>query len=120
MKILIVDDSKLIRDRLIESLSAIKNVEIAGEATNGMEALQIINNKTPDFIIMDIRMPEMNGIAVLEKMKEQAIKSKVCIFTNYPYLQYKQKCFEMGTEYFFDKNNDFQEVINLVTRLSDN
>jgi YesN/AraC family two-component response regulator len=120
MKILIVDDSKLIRDRLIESLLAIKDVEIAGEATNGIEALQIINNTTPDFIIMDIRMPEMNGITVLEKMKEQGSKSKVCIFTNYPHLQYKQKCFKMGTEYFFDKNNDFQELINLVTRLSDN
>jgi two-component system response regulator YesN len=120
MKILIVDDSKPIRDRLIEALSIIKDVKIAGEATNGIEGLQIIRDKDPDFIIMDIRMPEMNGIAFLEKMKEQENNCKVCVFTNYPYLQYKQKCLELGATYFFDKNRDFQEVINLVAKLSGN
>jgi YesN/AraC family two-component response regulator len=118
MKILIVDDSEMIRRRLMDSLSGIQNIEIIGEAGNGIEAMQQIENKTPDFIIMDIRMPEMNGIAVLEKLKEQRIKSKVCILTNYPYLQYRQKCLKEGADYFFDKNRDYQEVISLVNQLS--
>ena len=120
MKILIVDDSELIRERLIDSLKRLKNIEIAGEAKNGVEALQMIKDKTPDFVIMDIRMPEMNGITVLEKMNELGLKSIVCIFTNYPYLQYKQKCFKIGANFFFDKNINFQEVIDEVTKLSEN
>jgi DNA-binding NarL/FixJ family response regulator len=119
MKILIVDDSELLRDRLRDSLMAVKDVEIVGEATNGIEAMEIIKDKNPDFIILDIRMPEMNGITVLEKMKEQGSKSKICIFTNYPYSQYKQKCIEEGADYFFDKNQDFKEIINLIAELSD-
>jgi YesN/AraC family two-component response regulator len=120
MKILIVDDSDLLRNRLIGSLQELKNVEIIGEAANGIDAMQLINEKFPDLVIMDIRMPEMNGIEVLEKMNKQCITSKVCIFTNYPYLQYKKKCLEKGADYFFDKNYDFQEVIRVVKNLSEN
>jgi two-component system, response regulator YesN len=120
MKILIIDDSEMLRVRLRDSLQVIKNVEIVGEAKNGIEGLQMIKEKVPDFVILDIRMPEMNGITVLAKMKEQGLKSKVCVLTNYPYIQYKQKCIEGGANYFFDKNNNFQELINLVTKLSDN
>lgn len=120
MKILIVDDSDLLRNRLAESFKAIKNIEIIWEAKNGDEALQMMKDKTPDFIIMDIRMPGMQGITVLEILREQGNTSKVCIFTSYPYLLYKQKCMDKGAEYFFDKNLDFKKVINLVTKLSEN
>jgi DNA-binding NarL/FixJ family response regulator len=120
MKILIVDDSELLRDRLRDSLMTIKEVEIVGEATNGIEALKMIKEKNPDFVVLDIRMPGMSGITVMGKMKEQGSKSKICIFTNYPYSQYKQKCLAEGADYFFDKNQDFNEVINLVTKLSVN
>jgi DNA-binding NarL/FixJ family response regulator len=120
MKVLIVDDSELLRDRLRDSLKVINNVEIVWEATNGIDALQIVKDKNPDFVILDIRMPEMSGITVLEKMKEQGIKSKICIFTNYPYLQYKLKCLEAGADYFFDKNHDFTNLLDLVRKLSRN
>ncbi len=120
MKIGIVDDSVLLRDRLRESLLTIKGVEIVGEATNGIEALQMINDKNPDFIVLDIRMPEMNGISVLEKLKEQGTKCKICVFTNYPYMQYKKKCLESGADYFFDKNEDVSNILDIVTKLSVN
>ena len=95
-------------------------MEIIGEATNGVEALQIINEKTPDFVILDIRMPEMSGIAVLEKLKARGNKSTICIFTNHPYPQYKQKCLAEGANYFFYKSQDFDKVINLANKLSFN
>ena len=120
MRILIVDDSELLRDRLRDSLIAIKDIEIIGEATNGVEAMQIISEKCPDFVILDIRMPKMNGIAVLENLKAQGCKSTICIFTNYPYPQYKQKCLAEGADYFFYKSQDFNKVINLASNLSVN
>jgi len=118
MKIVIVDDSVLLRDRLRDSLSVIDNIEIVGEAFDGKEALLMIKDRNPDFVILDIRMPDMNGIEVLEKLKEGECKSKICIFTNYPYQQYKQRCLDGGANYFFDKNQDFSELIETVTLLS--
>jgi DNA-binding NarL/FixJ family response regulator len=118
MKIVIADDSVLLRDRIKESLKDINNIEIVGEASNGIEALEIINEKIPDFILLDIRMPGLNGIEVLKKIKGNLKKAKVCIFTNYPYSQYRTKCMEEGADYFFDKNINFQEVKNLIIQLA--
>lgn len=118
MKVLIVDDSKLLRDRLKISLQEIDNLEIIGEATNGVEAMQFIQKKTPDFIILDIGMPKMNGLEVLKKMKEAGSESSVCIFTNYSSDQYKQKCLDLGADFFFDKNHDFYALIDLALQLS--
>ncbi len=118
MKIIIVDDSELLRNSIKESLNDLKNIKIIGEADNGTEAVKIIEEKKPDFVILDIRMPEMNGIEVLKKIKERNNKLKVCIFTNYPYSQYKEKCLEEGADYFFDKNINFQEIKNLIVQLA--
>jgi len=118
MKILIADDSELVRGRIKESLKDIKEVEIVGEARNGIEALKIINETNPDLVILDLQMPELNGIGVLKKMKENKSKSKVCVLTNYPYVQYEKKCREEGAEYFFDKNADFQKVKNMIAGFS--
>jgi len=118
MKILIVDDSELLRDRLRDSLRLIKGVEIVGEAGDGIHGLELMRKHNPDFIILDIRMPELGGIQVLQQMNEEGIKCKKCVFTNYPYLQYKLRCLSEGADYFFDKNNDFMELINLVSTLS--
>lgn len=118
MKIVIADDSGMLRERIKESIKDIKGVEIVGEARNGIEAVKIIQEKNPDFVLTDIRMSELNGIEVLKKMKEIGSKSKVCIFTNYPYSQYKTKCLAEGADYFFNKNNGFQEIKNLIEHLS--
>jgi YesN/AraC family two-component response regulator len=118
MKLLIVDDSELLRERIKDLFKDISELDIVGEAINGIEALSMINKTNPDFVLMDIRMPELNGISVLKKMKENGNKAIVCILTNYPYSQYKKKCREEGADYFFDKNTDLVEVKNLILKLA--
>ena len=98
MKIVIADDSDMLRERIKETLKNIENVDIVGEAKTGTEAIKIIQEKNPDFVLLDIRMPELNGIEVLKKVKTRERKIKVCIFTNYPYMQYQKKCAEEGAD----------------------
>jgi len=116
MKILIVDDSYLLCERVRDALLQIDGIEISGIANNGIDALQMIKCKNPDFVIMDIRMPRKNGIEVLQQMKEMGNKSKVCIFTNFPYKQYKQKCMEAGSSFFYSKNEDFNAMIDMLLK----
>ncbi|OGU66690.1 MAG: hypothetical protein A2499_09170 [Stygiobacter sp. RIFOXYC12_FULL_38_8] len=118
MKIVIADDSDMVRERIKESLKNISTVEIVGEATNGKEAVKIIHEVSPDFVLLDIRMPELNGIEVLKKIKSRDNKIKVCVFTNFPFLPYKTKCAEEGADYFFDKNENIQVIRNLIEQLS--
>ena len=120
MKIVIADDSSLIRVRIKDLLSDLNNVEIVGEAVNGLEVLQLIQDKKPDFVILDIRMPEMNGIEVLRKIREMGIKVKICMLTSYSYEQYRERCFAEGADYFFDKNHDIQQMLDIISKLANN
>ena len=113
MKIVVADDSSLLRDRIKSLLNSYNNISMIYEAGNGVEALQLIREKKPDLAIIDIRMPEMNGIEVLKKIRELDLKVKVCILTNYSYPQYKRRCFEAGADYFLSKTEDFEDI-NIV------
>ena len=113
MKIVIADDSFLLRDRIKFLLKTINNKSELYEAKNGMEAIQLIMEVKPDLVILDIRMPEMNGIDVLKKIRESQLPVKICILTNYSHKLYKLKCFEEGADYFLNKTEDF-ENINII------
>jgi DNA-binding NarL/FixJ family response regulator len=115
MKIVIADDSSLMRDRIKSLLNSFNTIFEVYEAKNGLEALQLIMEKEPDLAILDIRMPEMNGIEVLKEIRELKMKVKACIITNYPYPQYKRKCFEAGADYFLSKTEDFEDIKIFIT-----
>jgi len=116
MKIVIADDAEMMRNRVKDALTKFKDIEIVGEAKNGEEALTLILNKKPDFVILDIRMPGMSGIEVLKELRQQDCTCRICVFTNYPYPQYKQKCMTEGADYFFDKSEGFQSLIDTLDR----
>ena len=120
MKIVIADDSSLLRDRIKSLLINVNNNSVVYEAENGVEALQLIREKEPDLAILDIRMPEMNGIEVLKKIRELKMKVKVCILTNYDYPIYKKRCFEAGADYFLRKTENFEDINIIVTGLIHN
>ena len=117
IKIIIADDSAMLRERVKSLLMDIKNVEIVGEAENGIIALRLIKETDPDLVILDIRMPGMNGIETLNAIKKSGRKTKVWILTNYPYPQYRERCMAEGADYFFDKNQDFQKISTMLTEL---
>ena len=115
MKIVIADDSSMLRDRIKSLLKSLNNNSVVYEAANGAETLQIIRKNEPDLVILDIRMPEMNGIEVLKKIRELKMKVKVCILTNYAYPIYKRRCFEAGADFFLRKTEDFEEIEIIVS-----
>ena len=120
MKIFIVDDSPVIRERLTSTLSEVDGVEFVGEASNGIEARVTIPELKPDLVILDIRMPQRNGIDVLRDVKTTIPALKVIILTNYPYPQYRKKFMEEGVEFFFDKSTEFNKVPEVIKQLLQN
>ncbi|MEI6277073.1 MAG: response regulator transcription factor [Prolixibacteraceae bacterium] len=116
MTLLIVDDSADFRERIRNLALKHEKVQIVGEANDGVEAFRIIDAKEPNMIILDIRMPLMNGIQVLKKLRAKGSKIIVCMLTSYPYPQYKKKCLDLGADYFFNKSDDF-EKINMILEM---
>jgi DNA-binding NarL/FixJ family response regulator len=117
IRIVIVDDSNLVRERLVKMLNAVSRIEIAGEAANSQDALRVIQNSKPHIVIIDIKIPGENGIEVLKKIKKANRSVIAIIITNYPFAQYKANCFENGADYFFDKSNEYGSIIETIEGL---
>jgi len=117
MKVFIVDDSTVLRERVIEMLSELPGIEIIGHAQNVSDALSAIKKLNPDVVILDIRIPGGSGIDVLQDIKKEKEAPMVIILTNYPYPQYRKKCLGLGADYFFDKSTEFEKVTELFKRL---
>ena len=72
IRVLIVDDEPLARERIHEILEQHPEVEVTGECTNGREAIEAVNETLPDLIFLDIQMPETDGFAVIEALPQTA------------------------------------------------
>ncbi len=92
IKALIVDDEAPARSRLARMLSAFGDLEVVGEASNGLEALQTVQNLQPDLVFLDIEMPELNGLEVAEAWGG---KGPAVVFVT-AYSEHALKAFELS------------------------
>ena len=118
MKLLIVDDSKIVCERLQQMLIPITDVEIVGPAHNAQDAITSIAASNPDVVILDIRLPGLNGIDVLKDIRNKKLPIRVIMLTNYPYPQYRKKCEELGADYFFDKVAEIEMIPKVIAELA--
>ncbi|MCH8080533.1 MAG: response regulator transcription factor [Proteobacteria bacterium] len=117
-KILIIDDSRILRERLSTMLNEIDDVVIVGEAAYAAEGLDLVSSCNPDFVILDISLPDVGGIEVLKEIKKNYTDLRVAILTNYPYPSYRTRCKELGADYFFDKSLEFLKAKEVLMELA--
>lgn len=113
-KVFVVDDSSVVRERLIALLTEVANVTIAGEAGTPRDALANIQRVKPDIVVLDISMPGGSGIQVLETLKKEKPAPMVIMLTNFDHPQYRNRCLQLGADHFLDKSNSFERVIEIV------
>lgn len=117
MRVLIADDSEVFVQRLLRALGEISGIEIVARACTGAEALQALREMRPEIVILDIRMPEGNGIEVLKSMQKEKLTPITIVLTNFALSQYRKKCLQLGARFFFDKSADFTQVIEALSEL---
>ena len=113
-KVFIVDDSPVVRERLATLLSDLPSVEIVGQAEIAFEAISATRRLKPDVMLLDISMPGGSGIHVLEMVKKERPAPLVIMLTNFAHEQYRQKCLQLGADYFFDKSTEFEKVLSVL------
>ncbi len=112
MKAVIVDDERLARKELRRLLDEHPEIEIIGECSNGMEAIEFINANKPDLVFMDIEMPELNGFEVLEKID----KTPAIVFVT-AYNDYALKAFEVNALDYLVKPVDPERLRETIAKL---
>jgi DNA-binding NarL/FixJ family response regulator len=120
LRVVIVEDSSIIRERLAESLAEIPNVEIVGKATTEAEALAFMRHSKWDAAVLDLQLKQGTGLGVLKALSENSrpASTKVIVFTNYSFPQYRDRSLLLGADYFFDKAREFHRVRDVLLELA--
>lgn len=122
IKILIADDNKDFCDILYEYLSKQEDLEIIGIAKDGIEAIEFLSKESPDVVILDIIMPHLDGLGVLEKMNSMNMEKtpKVIILSAVGQDRITQKAINLGADYYVVKPFDFEVFIKRIRQLMGN
>ncbi len=115
-----VDDSGPVRQMLGRLLAPLPQFELVGEAEDGCQALKAIAELQPDLVILDIRMPKMSGLEVLQNLKDQRSRCRVVVFSQLADEIYRQKCLQLGAADFFDKVAGFDQFQQRLAKMGVN
>jgi len=108
--ILVIDDEEVVRHSLLRALRGEDcNVELAW---NGKVGLQAMARKSFDVVLLDLRMPEMDGVAVLEAIKQRWPETEVIVITGYPALETAKQAIKLGAYEYLAKPVGPDEVVN--------
>lgn len=117
VKILVVDDHKIVRDGIKSLLLEDEKYELLGEAENGKIAIEFLKNNPIDLVIMDINMPEMNGIDCTRIINEQFPDTRVLILSMHDEELYLKKILEAGASGFILKSFGKEELFKAIDRI---
>lgn len=109
-KVMIADDHSLIREGIKQLLEFDGSIEVVSEAANGVECLDKLENYIPDILLLDINMPEKNGLEVLDEIKKKEYDIKVLILTVHNELEYLLRAVDIGVDGYILKDSESAEL----------
>jgi len=120
IKVLIADDNKDFVDILHEYLERQEDMFVVGKANNGLETIELISSELPDVVLLDIIMPHLDGLGVLERLAELDYlenRPKIIMLTAFGQETMTQKAVQLGADYFILKPFDLDTLANRIRQL---
>jgi DNA-binding NarL/FixJ family response regulator len=119
MKVFVVEDSAAVRERLIEMIREIEDIEVVGEAATYDAAVDGIMNTRPDVAVLDIKLADDHGsgIDVLSQVRKGLPAIKAIVLSNYATPQHMKASADAGAEYFLDKSADFERITEILEHM---
>jgi len=114
IKIAIADDHKIFRDGIKMALSPKENLKMIWEAEDGKDLMHKMTIKKPDVLLMDIRMPEIDGINAIEMLRKEYDELKIIVLSMYDDQQMISKMMEMGANAYLTKTTDPDEIYEAI------
>ena len=117
-KVLIVDDHTLVRDGVRALLALATNIEVIGEASNGMEAIDKVREFSPNLVLMDLAMPIMGGLEATRRIRKEFPEVNVLALTQYDDRDYIVPIIEAGARGFISKMAAFSELSSAINTVA--
>ncbi|WP_057939050.1 response regulator [Algoriphagus resistens] len=118
IKIVLADDHELVRDGIKSLLESEKEFEVIDEAANGEEALEVIAARNPDLLIVDIRMPKMNGLEVVKEMTKTFPNIKKLVLSMHDSEEYVVEAIQAGADGYLLKGSSKSEFLKALHTIS--
>ncbi|MBI2906027.1 MAG: response regulator transcription factor [Chloroflexi bacterium] len=110
IKVLVADDHTILRDGICALLALVGDMEVVGEAANGLEAIEKVRELSPDVVLMDVAMPVMGGLEATRRIRAEFPDTKVLALTQYDEKEYVFPIIEAGASGFVTKTSASSEL----------
>ena len=118
VRIVIADDHQLMREGLSSLLSQQADIRVVGEAINGREAVQLAERENPDVGVMDVSMPDLNGIDATRQILSRSPRTRVIALSMHSDRQFVAEMFRAGARGYLLKDSAFEELASAITRVA--
>jgi len=115
-RVLIVEDSKVLIERLRESLATLENVEVVGAVDEEAAAVEAVRSGEVDAIVLDLQLRTGTGFGVVQRLGTEE-RPTIIVFTNYVLPEYERRAKDLGIQYFLSKSADYERLPQLLQEL---
>jgi len=117
IQIVVADDHPIVREGIVANLKQGRDLKVLGEANDGAEVLALIKQHRPDITLLDVRMPQMNGLEVLMALNELRLQTKVIVMTAFENEEDVQRSMNAGARGYLLKDCPQQILLDAVRRV---
>ncbi len=117
MKILLVEDSKVVAERLCEAIGRIAGVDLIGTADTESVAIALMREQDLDVIVLDLHLKQGTGFGVLRALATAKSKTTIIVLTNYDLPEFKSAALALGATHFLDKARDYGRLPELLEEI---
>ncbi|MCF8322135.1 MAG: response regulator transcription factor [Flavobacterium sp.] len=120
IRVVLADDHVFVRDGIKSLLENEAAIQVVGEATDGLEALKVVEELNPDLLILDIRMPHLTGIEVVEKLRSENKTLKIVMLSMHESEEYVLKSIKAGADGYLLKGSSKEEFLKAIHTVAQN
>ncbi|NJK62302.1 MAG: response regulator transcription factor [Synechococcaceae cyanobacterium SM2_3_1] len=114
IRLILADDQMIIRQGLSSLLQSQTDLEVVGEAANGQETIELVQRLRPDLVLMDIRMPVMDGVAATAWIQEHVPQTRTLVLTTFANDEYVQQALRQGAKGYLLKDTPAQDLFQAI------
>ena len=119
INVMIADDHSMVREGIKQLLELDGDIRVNAEAGSGKECIEVLDEKITDVLLLDINMPNMNGLQVLQHLREKKTNIKVLILTIHNEVEYLVRAVEIGVDGYVLKDSDSEVLKKAISKVND-
>ena len=118
IRVVVADDHPVVREGMIANVNPQRDMTVIAEASNGTEAVEVVKRESPDIVLLDLRMPGMDGLEVIAQLKTMNLPSKVIIVTTFESDEDVHRSIKAGACGYLLKDSSREEILDAIRRVN--